>query len=92
MRDEIEKYERMHVKPFGVNPAGIESHQRYAKKFRFPFPLLSDRDRAATGAYGALKDDGQKIQRSVVLIHQEGHVVFSARGAPGADTSLPHLR
>lgn len=92
MRDEIEKYEQMNVKPFGLNPAGIASHQRYAEKFRFQFPLLSDPDRAAADAYGALKDDGKKIQRSVVLIHQDGQVVFAEHGAPGADISLPHLR
>lgn len=92
MRDEIEKYEQVNVKPFGVNPAGIASHQRYAEKFRFSFPLLSDPGRVAAEAYGVLKDDGKRIQRSVILIHQDGHVVFAARGAPGADISLRRLR
>ncbi len=92
MRDEIEKYTKQGVRPFGVNPAGIESHQRYVAKFRFPFPLLSDADRSMAAAYGALKDDGKKIQRSVVLIERDGTVAFSARGAPGADISLRVLR
>ena len=91
MRDEIEKYEAQSVQPFGVNPAGVESHQRYADKFDFPFPLLSDPHRTAAAAYGALKGDGHKIQRSVILVHQNGTVVFSAHGAPGAEVSLPHL-
>ena len=91
MRDEIEKYESKNVKPFGMNPASVESHQRYAAKFKLPFPLLSDRDRTAAGAYGALKDDGTKIQRTVVLVHRNGKVVFAVQGAPGAGISLPHL-
>ncbi len=91
MRDEIEKYEKKNVRPFGVNPASIGSHQRYVAKFGFPFPLLSDPEREVTDAYGALKDDGRKVQRSVILIHQNGQVLFSARGAPGADVSLPNL-
>ena len=91
MRDEIEKYESTVVKQFGVNPAGVESHQGYATKFNFPFPLLSDGDRTAANAYGALQSDGKRIQRTVVLVHRNGRVVFAAPGAPGADVSLPHL-
>ena len=88
MRDEIEKYQSKNVRPFGVNPASVESHGRYAENFSFPFPLLSDNTREVTAAFGALKDDGRKIRRSVVLIEQDGRVAFAARGAPGADVSL----
>ncbi len=92
MRDEIEKYRKAGVHPFGVNPAGVESHQKYAEGFKFNFPLLSDPDRKVAEAYGALKPDGHGIQRSVVLIAKDGKVVFAQRGAPGADESLPSLK
>ena len=84
-------FEQAHVQPFGVNPAGVQSHERYAEKFGFPFPLLSDSDREVADLYGALKSDGRKIHRSVVLIGQGGTVLFAARGAPPADEVLAAL-
>ena len=70
------------IQPFGVNPAGVEGHAGYVKKFGFPFPLLSDPDRAIAGAYHALKDDGKGIQRSVYVIRRDGTIAFAQRGAP----------
>ncbi len=91
MRDEIEIYRRANVQPFGINPASVESHRRYAEKFKFPFPLLSDPRRQVARAYGALKLGGLGIQRSVVLVGQDGKVRFAERGAPGPDRSLKGL-
>ena len=84
-------YTGKNTQPFGVNPAGIPSHQKYVDKFQFPFPLLSDPDRAVAGAYGALKPDRKGVQRSVVLITQDGKVAFARRGAPGPEESLAVL-
>jgi peroxiredoxin Q/BCP len=91
VRDEIEIYARANVQPFGINPASVESHRRYAEKFKFPFPLLSDPGREVARAYGALKLGGLGIQRSVVLVGQDGRVRFAERGAPGPDRSLKGL-
>jgi peroxiredoxin Q/BCP len=82
VRDEIEQFERAGVQPFGVNPATVPSHQRYAQKFRFNFPLLSDTDRSVTAAYGALKPDRKGVIRTVVLVGRDGSVLFAERGAP----------
>jgi peroxiredoxin Q/BCP len=92
VRDEIESYRSANVRPFGVNFAGIESHRKYANKLRLPFPLLSDPGRETIDAYGALKPDGKKIQRTVVLVKQDGTVGFAARGMPGPEESLASLR
>jgi peroxiredoxin Q/BCP len=82
VRDEIEQFRAAGVQPFGVNPAAIPSHQKYAEKFRFNFPLLSDADRTAGQDYGVLKPDGRGFIRSVVLIGRDGKVLFAERGAP----------
>ena len=85
------KFKAAGVQPFGVNPASVESHRKYVEKMNFNFPLLSDPDRRLAGAYGALKPEGQGIQRSVVLVGKDGKVLFAARGAPGADEVLASL-
>jgi peroxiredoxin Q/BCP len=88
VRDEIEQFRRAGAQPFGVNPAGVDNHLRYAQKFRFNFPLLSDQSREVAGAYGALKEDGKGIIRSVVLVQRDGMVRFAERGAPPAERVL----
>jgi peroxiredoxin Q/BCP len=88
VRDEIEQFRRAGVQPFGVNPAGVDSHLRYSQKFRFNFPLLSDQAREVAAAYGALKEDRKGIVRTVVLVGADGVVRFAERGAPPAERIL----
>lgn len=75
-------FEQAGIQPFGVNPAGVDSHLRYVQKMGFNFPLLSDPERAIARAYQALKEDGRGIQRTVYVIAQDGRIVFARRGAP----------
>jgi peroxiredoxin Q/BCP len=82
VRDELSEFRNAGIQPFGVNPAGIASHAKYAAKFGFDFPLLVDEDSAIAAAYGAVKDDGRKIQRSVIGIARDGTIRFATRGAP----------
>lgn len=82
VRDELAQFVSRGIQPFGVNPAGADSHARYVEKMKFNFPLLSDPDRAIARAYHALKDDGQGIQRSVYVVERDGTIVFAQRGAP----------
>ena len=92
MRDDQPEYTRHRVRPFGVNPAPVESHAGYAERLRLTFPLLSDPGLGIARAYGALRPDGQTIARSVVLIGQDGLVAYSQAGSPGADIVLEALR
>ena len=43
-------------------------------------------------AYGAVRPDGSSIARSVVLIGQDGIILYSQAGAPGAEIVLESLR
>jgi thioredoxin-dependent peroxiredoxin len=92
VRDDLPIYERERVRPFGVNPASAESHAGYAERLRLPFPLLSDPDLAVARAYGAVRPDGLTIARSVVLIGEDGTILYSQAGAPGAEIVLEALR
>ena len=82
VRDDLSAFRDAGIQPFGVNPAGIESHAKYAAKFEFNFPLLTDPDREIARAYGALKENGTSIQRSVLGIARDGTIRFAVRGAP----------
>lgn len=82
VRDDLADFRAAGIQPFGVNPAGIASHSKYAAKFEFNFPLLVDADSAIAAAYGAVREDGKKIQRSVIGIGRDGTIRFATRGAP----------
>jgi len=92
VRDEIQAYTDHDIRPFGVNPASVQSHATYATRLKLPFPLLSDVGLAISGAYGTLKPDGSGIARSVCLIDRDGTVLYAHAGAPGAETVLESLR
>jgi peroxiredoxin Q/BCP len=92
VRDEIEQFRNAGVQPFGVNPAGVDSHLRYSQKFSFNFPLLSDPGREVAAAYGALKEDRKGMYRTVVLVGRDGTVKFAERGAPPAERILRGLQ
>jgi peroxiredoxin len=91
VRDEIETYSRHDIRPFGVNPASVESHAVYAARLGLPFPLLSDPGLKISAAYGTLKPNGSGIARSVCLVDRDGRVLYTQAGAPGADVILEGL-
>jgi peroxiredoxin Q/BCP len=91
VRDEQSDYKKKGVTTLGMNPASVESHEKYVEGFTFNFPLVSDPDRAAARAYHALKPDGRGIVRTVYLIGTDGKVLFAQRGAPPSDAILAPL-
>jgi peroxiredoxin len=92
VRDEIQSYASHNIRPFGVNPASVQSHSAYAAKLGLPFQLLSDPGLRISRAYGAIKPDGNGIARSVYLIEQDRRVLYSQSGAPGAEIVLESLK
>jgi thioredoxin-dependent peroxiredoxin len=74
-----------------MNPGSLDSHEQYLAGFHFGFPLVSDPDRTAARAYGALKPDGNGILRTVYLVGTDGRIRFAARGAPGTAEILASL-
>ena len=91
MRDEQTQYQAKAVQTFGVNPATVASHERYAAKFRFPFPLLSDVGRDVATAYRTVRPGSRSVLRTVYLIGTDGRIRLAQRGAPAADDILAAL-
>ncbi len=92
MRDEISEYERLGVRPFGVNPATVEQHAGYAARLKLPFVLLSDPGGIIADQYNALAGWGSGITRTVYMVGRDGTISYSQRGAPGAELILESLR
>jgi peroxiredoxin Q/BCP len=79
-RDSWKQLTKKNVVVLGVSADGAESHQKFIKKYKLPFPLLCDPDRKVMekyGAYGEKMMYGKKtvgVIRSTVWIGPDGKV------------------
>jgi peroxiredoxin Q/BCP len=79
-RDDWKTLQKMGVVVLGVSADSQASHQKFAAKYKLPFTLLSDPERAVMekyGAYGEKMMYGKKVTgviRSTVWIGRDGKV------------------
>lgn len=79
-RDSWKDLSKANVAVLGVSADSTASHQKFAAKYKLPFPLLSDPDRKVMKAYGAYGEKvmyGKKTKgviRSTVWIGPDGRV------------------
>ena len=79
-RDERARFAKANTIVLGVSRDSAASHQRFAQKYRLPFPLLSDPDASVCKAYGVFKQKSLYgrtylgIERTTVLIDEQGRI------------------
>lgn len=87
LRDNYAKFQQAGAEVVGVNPASVESHASFAKKQRYPFPLISDPDNVLAKALGVGNTFGF-LERTVFVVDKTGVVRFSEPGMPSPDKLL----
>ncbi len=90
-RDNLDGFAGLGVDVLALNPQKLDSHERFAKKHGFPFPLLSDPDRLVCKAYGASGLLGM-TKRALVLIGRDGRVRWRRTDLPIFRRSAEELR
>ena len=65
---------------YGVNPSSETSHQRFAQKHSFPFPLIVDKGARIARAYRS--GLWLLVRRTVYIVGPDGTIVFAQRGKP----------
>jgi peroxiredoxin Q/BCP len=79
-RDSWKDLQRAGVMVLGISADSPASHEKFASKYKLPFPLLSDPDRKVMEAWGAYGDKmmyGKKTRgviRSTVWVGPDGKV------------------
>ena len=100
LRDSWQAIQEAGAVVLGVSPDGPASHDRFAQKFKLPFPLLADEEHAVAEAYGAWGERSMYgktymgIIRSTVVIDGEGivsHVFPRVKPKGHADKVLDAL-
>jgi thioredoxin-dependent peroxiredoxin len=90
-RDSWKEIQKLNAVVLGVSADGAESHQKFAAKYKLPFPLLSDPDRKVMEKYGAYGEKmlyGKKtvgVIRSTVWIGPDGKVRKHWARVPSAE-------
>jgi len=70
---------------FGVSRDSVASHEKFKKKYNFPFNLISDEDETLCNIFDVIKEKnmyGRKymgIERSTFLIDKKGVMVHEWR-------------
>lgn len=80
--DDLAEFENLDAVVLGISPQTVESHDRFAEKHGFRFPLLADTDKSVGDAYGVLGPVGF-YRRSVFVIDGSGVVRYAHRAIAG---------
>lgn len=80
LRDNYNELTEQGFAVIGVSPDSEKSHEKFADKYRLPFPLIADTEKKILsdyGAFGEKKMYGKTIQgviRTTVIINEEGNI------------------
>jgi peroxiredoxin Q/BCP len=84
-RDLYDQFTALGAEVLGVSRDSLKTHQNFAAKHDFPFPLLADTDETVVNAYGVLKEKtmyGKQvmgIERSTFVIDADGVIRHAHR-------------
>ncbi len=90
-RDNLGVFSELGVQVIGLNPQSSDSHETFAKKHGLPFPLVSDPERQACRAYGAVGLLGM-TKRALFLIGRDGKVKYRRTDLPLFRRSAAELK
>ena len=73
-RDNIKPIRDLGAEIIGVSLDSVQSHDKFARKYELPFPLISDKEKNIANAYGVLRDVGLSANRVTFIIDKDGKV------------------
>ncbi len=80
--EDIAEFEQVGAQVLAISPQSVESHEAFASKHGFRFPLLADTDKKVAEAYGILGPLGF-YRRSVFVVDGDGIIRFAHRAIAG---------
>src|SRR5262245_33440052 len=80
--DGLDQFTNLGAQVLAISAQDIASHERFAGKHGFAFPLLADTDKAVAGSYGTVGPIGFP-RRSVFIVDGEGVIRYAHRAIAG---------
>ncbi|GIP21222.1 peroxiredoxin [Paenibacillus sp. J22TS3] len=92
VRDAEPSYAGYGALVLGVNPGTLESHQKFAAKHNYDFPLIADVDGRIRHLYEVGKTLGFLTQQRIVyIIGLDGRIVYAEKGLRPTEEILSAL-
>ena len=79
---DFEEFEGVEAQVLAISPQDVASHEAFAGKHGFRFPLLADVDKQVGSAYGVLGPIGF-YRRSVFVVDGDGIIRYAHRAIAG---------
>jgi thioredoxin-dependent peroxiredoxin len=83
-RDDFSKFDESGAVLLGISPQDVDSHESWAAKRGFHFPLLADTAKLVIDLYGVRGGKLIAVKRSVFVVGADGVVAFVDRKVVGA--------
>jgi peroxiredoxin Q/BCP len=83
-RDDFSKFEETGAVLLGISPQDVDSHEKWAEKRGFHFPLLADTEKQVIELYGVKGGKLIAVKRSVFVVGPDGKIAFVDRKVVGA--------
>jgi len=74
-RDGDDRLDELGVEVLGISPQSVDSHERFTAKHGLTVPLLSDKEREVSRAYG-VGAPGGLVRRSIFIVDPDGVVRY----------------
>jgi peroxiredoxin Q/BCP len=80
--DGLSEFAALDAQIVGISAQNVDSHEDFAAKHGFEFPLLSDTDKEVAAAYGTLGPIGFP-RRSIFIVDRDGVIRYAHRAIAG---------
>jgi peroxiredoxin Q/BCP len=80
--DDLSEFTHVRAQVLAISAQDIASHETFAQKHGFGFPLLSDVDKSVAQSYGTVGPLGFP-RRSVFVVDEAGVVIYAHRAIAG---------
>jgi peroxiredoxin Q/BCP len=84
LRDEYASFQKLNTEGIASNPNTVASHEQFAKRQNYKFPVLADEDKSMAKAYRTLNPLGF-VDRTVYIVDGNGIIRYAKRGMPSND-------
>ncbi|QKR00433.1 peroxiredoxin [Metallosphaera tengchongensis] len=67
-----DEFKKLNAEVLGVSVDSVETQKRFSEKYGAKFPVVSDKEKKISAAYGVLNDKGTSAQRVTFIIDEKG--------------------
>jgi len=77
---EYKKFQKVRIEVIGISPDDVDSHKKFCKKMKIPYPLLADVDKEVSKLFGVwvkkkfMGREYMGVNRSTFLVDEKGKI------------------